>query len=134
MAASRIKDMTCLSEIAETASRTATRARSKDTSDTQPQYYADPLRLLINNIDLLNFRIRLRHCSVEDIALSSSPKFARKFLPFAHFLKKFLLYSVHCSCFHFRTCPLFLRCIPRQLSRNETPLSHKKKLPYSITL
>ena len=51
MAASRIKDMTYLSEIAETASLTATRASSEDTSDTQPQYYADPLRLVINNIE-----------------------------------------------------------------------------------
>ena len=51
MAASSIKDITCLSEIAETASRTATRASSEDTSDTQPQYYADALRLLINNIE-----------------------------------------------------------------------------------
>ena len=51
MAASRIKDMNCLSEIAETARLTATRASSEDTSDTRPQYYADPLRLLINNIE-----------------------------------------------------------------------------------
>ena len=51
MAASSINDITCLSEIAETASRTATRASSEDTSDTQPQYYADALRLLINNIE-----------------------------------------------------------------------------------
>ena len=51
MAASRIKDMTCLSEIVETVSHTATRASSEDTSDTQPQYYADALRLLINNIE-----------------------------------------------------------------------------------
>ena len=29
------------------------------------------------------------------------------------------------SCFHFRSCPLILRCIPRQLSRNETPLLQK---------
>ena len=56
------------------------------------------------------------------VTLSYSAKFAWKFLSFAHFLKTFFQYFMLFFAFSFFTRLLILPYIPRQLSRNVTPL------------
>ena len=70
---------------------------------------------------LIIYREKLLNCWSRR-TFSYFSKFVCKFLTFDHFLKTFSHHSVLSFVFHFRSCPLILRYIPRQLSRNETPL------------
>ena len=77
--------------------------------DINPQFYEDPLRLLINNIEgKIAQYMNAQNCDNRWWRTSFSSKFACKSLSFTHFLKTSFTTSCCSSCFHFRPWPLIL--------------------------
>ena len=93
----------------------------------------DPLRLLANSIEeskkLLNF---WKHETATVFGREHHPLILLNLLgSFFHspsFWKRSSCTLCYSSWFHFHSCPLILRYIPRQLSQNETPLLQRNSL------